>query len=116
VRGQSLASLFDGTPPPDLRETVFSQVADHEPRHQGTSVRSRRLKYIRTRTLGEEFYEVERDPGELRNLLPPGGLRDELVRLRDELDQFESTISQEAPELDEETARQLRALGYLEGP
>jgi arylsulfatase A-like enzyme len=115
IRGQSLVPLLGGVTPPTWRETAFSQVADHDPSHQGSSVRTLRHKYIRARESGEELYELERDPGELRNLMARGADA-ELPRLRGELDRFEGTISQETPELDDETEQQLRALGYVDGP
>jgi len=116
VRGQSLAPLLRGVLPPDLREQAFSQVADHDPSHQGTSVRATRFKYIRTRRLGEELYDLAGDPGEVRNLLPGGRGAEAVGALRARMEAFEQTVSQEAPELDPELADQLRALGYVDGP
>jgi arylsulfatase A-like enzyme len=112
VRGQSVASLLEGRPAPGLREAAYSQVADHDPDRQGTSVRSRGFKLIHKLRSDEELYDLRADPEETNNLasrpLPVAS------RMRQQLERFEREVSQETPELDDAMEEQLRALGYVE--
>ena len=107
---------------------TFAEATNYGPERK--SVREGRLKYIRrfdradrpARELpepvpDEELFDLAADPGERRSLAASGGA--DLARLRGALDalvklNLARRVSSPESELDEETIRRLKALGYIQ--
>ena len=80
------------------------------------SLQRGRLKLIRSDRGELELYDLERDPGETRDLAGQPDYAADLERLAAELDAWSlshAVTGGPRPQLDEETASALRALGYL---
>jgi arylsulfatase A-like enzyme len=126
MQGVSLLPALSGRPQPG--RMTFAEATNYGPERK--SVREGRLKYIRrfdradqpARELpepvpDEELFDLAADPGERRSLAASGGA--DLVRLRGALDalvklNLARRVSSPESELDEETIRRLKALGYIQ--
>jgi arylsulfatase A-like enzyme len=110
-----VATLLEGAAPPDAtlfgyRRRLPPQVRWHR---EMFSVREGRWKYIVDADDREELYDLETDPGALRDLAVR---RPDVVRqLRARLEEKRATAAPRRPEapLSEEARRGLEALGYL---
>lgn len=86
VQGTSFRPLLQGRTPDRWREFVIAEY--HSKQRWANPIRmvqTKRWKYVRYRRWGEELYDMERDPDELRNLahdLPTSG---EIRRTRNRL-------------------------------
>jgi arylsulfatase A-like enzyme len=121
-QGQSLAGVMAGWEELDPSREVFLQRRQYERRAEGRrpvkgqkyALRSGRWKYIESREEGTfELYDLERDPGERTNLLPsaPPDAAAFPARMRRWVD---AAPAQAQVPVDEETARKLRSLGYVQ--
>jgi arylsulfatase A-like enzyme len=121
-QGRSLDGVMSGRDRLDPSREVFLQRRQYERRAEGRrpvkgqkyALRAGRWKYIESREEGTfELYDLEKDPGERQNLLasPPS----EAAALPARLERWVSAAPR-APEVvvDEETARKLRSLGYVQ--
>ena len=79
-----------------------------------TSVRTPHWKYIRAPEESDELYDLDADPGELRNVL--GQQPEVAAALRSLIETHVATLpgAAPAPPLSEETRQALRALGYVD--
>jgi arylsulfatase A-like enzyme len=109
------ATLLEGAAPPDA--TLFGYRRRLPPQvrrnREMFSVREGRWKYIAGADDQEELYDLETDPGELRDLAVR---RPDVVKqLRARLEEKRATAAPRRPEapLSEEARRGLEALGYL---
>jgi arylsulfatase A-like enzyme len=95
MQGKSLVPLFEGNTPKDWRKSLYYHYYEYPAvhmvrKHEG--VRTARQKLINFYDINEwEFYDLERDPHEMKNLYaePSRGadvtkLKAELSRLREE--------------------------------
>ncbi len=75
-------------------------------------IRDERWKYVRYRDGGEILYDLEKDPGETRNLVDDVALRDELNRLRTALTDWTplSQVDQQADTISAEIQARLAPL------
>lgn len=81
-RGQSLLPLLRGAAD-NGRPDVFAMYHGNQfGLYSQRMVRDRRWKYVWNATAEDELYDLERDPGEVRNLAAMPAYRAELVRLR----------------------------------
>jgi choline-sulfatase len=121
-QGQSLAGVVSGRDTLDPAREVFLQRRQYERRAEGRrpvkgqkyALRSGRFKYIESREEGTfELYDLASDPGEQRNLLsaPPAEAATLPARLQRWVDA--APAHAQGP-IDEETARKLRSLGYVQ--
>lgn len=84
------------------------------------SYRTRRFKYIHDERTGDEFYDLENDPGEKSNLIEDAALAEELRRRVYDHKSFLSKIRSQAADLPErpddtdELRRRLSDLGYTD--
>jgi choline-sulfatase len=91
VDGLSLRPVLTASPgsSPRVREMVFAEYHGKQAwRVPIRMVRSARWKYVRYLGFGEELYDLDADPGELRNLAGEPGGRAEQARLTRELDEW----------------------------
>jgi arylsulfatase A-like enzyme len=119
--GTSLARVLTEGARPDPERPAFLQRRQYdEPIVEGVRVRGEKLalrrgrwKYIEARDEGTaELYDLEKDPGETRNLATahPG----ETARLSAELRRWQaSTKAPTLPPVSDEASKRLRALGYV---
>lgn len=120
AQGSSLAPLLVEGRPTDDDRAVYTE-SYYALSHYGwaplRSLRTARYKYIAAPR--EELYEIPVDPGELRNVAGQRAatafeLAGSLQRLAAEVE-FEGERSAATPDIDEDSLRQLRALGYIAG-
>jgi arylsulfatase A-like enzyme len=121
-QGRSLGGALVGRDALDPAREVFLQRRQYERRAEGRrpvkgqkyALRSGRFKYIESREEGTfELYDLESDPGERRNLLPSPP--SEAATLPARLERWVSAAPPPADvDVDEETARKLRSLGYVQ--
>ena len=84
-QGQSLLPLFDGATD-NGRSDIFSTYHGNQfGLFSQRMVRDRRCKYVWNATAEDELYDLESDPGELRNRATDPECADELARLRQRL-------------------------------
>jgi arylsulfatase A-like enzyme len=121
IEGVSLLSLMsdDGGEAAEL--SSYGETLLHKLRYgkdELRSFRTKKWKYIRfvhdQKTVAEELYDLEADPGELVNL--SGSKTSVVEKLSSQLDGFvkDDKGKDNAKDMDEETVEKLRALGYLE--
>jgi len=121
IQGVSLKNLILGQEPDSESGDVFME--SHFPfLHYGWSeiygLQSGRYKYIQVPK--PELYDLAKDPGELKNI---AGENPKLVKELDyKLEEIKKSsrsaiaaLAKKAPELDEQTRKQLEALGYVTG-
>ena len=120
--GRSLLALLPGGN--DGRSFAPAALLDNGARESQLALRTPRFKYIRTFPWWkrnyrfpdkEELYDLEADPGELRNVIDDAPeaaeqMRSSAQRYVDEW--FENRTVERGPELDRQTLEQLRSLGY----
>ena len=84
-RGMNLVDLAHGRLPP--REDIYAQYFGTESgAYSLRAVRDRRFKYVYHPTAAtDELYDLENDPGEIRNRINDPGLQVELRRLKQRL-------------------------------
>jgi choline-sulfatase len=122
-QGRSLVPAMQGTASPDPRREVFLQrrryderlVAGKVVKGQKYALVAGRWKYIEGRAEGTfELYDLLADPGERNNLLPSGPTEAAAlpVRLADWVKA--APVLPSASTVDEEAARRLRSLGYVQ--
>ena len=113
VLGLSSKGTDPGTPPgsspartpspgsaPPVRERVFAEYYGKQSwRVPIRMVRSARWKYVRYLGYGEELYDLDADPGELRNLAGEATAAVERARLARELDEWIRRTKDPFPEL-----------------
>ncbi len=88
VDGLSLVPVLDERAT-RVRDVVFGEYYGKQAwRVPIRMVRTERWKYVRYRTDGEELYDLQSDPGELRNLARDSNAAAERTRLSDELDDW----------------------------
>jgi arylsulfatase A-like enzyme len=117
VAGCSLRPLWAGGPaaerPPGCEEAVI-EIAE-EGAYPVVAIRAGGFKYIHHEQVGDELYDLSSDPGEARNLLGAGLAQEEALRERAlAVVAAREALSGERIELDEETIRELKALGYID--
>jgi arylsulfatase A-like enzyme len=91
VDGLSLRPVLIPSPrsAPRVREMVFAEYYGKQSwRVPIRMVRTARWKYVRYLGYGEELYDLDADPGELRNLAGEASARAERARLARELDEW----------------------------
>jgi arylsulfatase A-like enzyme len=124
IQGQSLLTLLEGGAPGGVRGAVYAQHADS----MAFTVSDGTWKLIVqesdhpmiTASGGDELYNLERDPGETRNLLRENP--EEMARLAEMLQRWLSLTTRDdvpqAPAIDdlemERRKEKLKALGYLQ--
>lgn len=117
VAGCSLRPLWEGGPDagraPGCGEAVI-EIAE-EGAYPVVALRAGGFKYIHHQHAADELYDLSRDPGETRNLLGAGLPQEEALRERAlAVVAAREALSGESIELDEDTIRELKALGYLD--
>jgi arylsulfatase A-like enzyme len=116
--GRSLAAVARGGPEPEARPLfgVRRLVSEDVAWDRGVelSVRDARWKYIWDSEAAAELYDLEGDPGELRDLAP--NRADVAAELRARLEQHVAALPplRDAAPLSDATREALRALGYVE--
>ncbi len=114
--GMHGVDLLNGAPDPG--RLVFSETHRPEAHHTRYSLRGAGRKVIWTVDAGRwELYDLREDPGELENLFQAGDEESETWRgkLRAAVAEFAGDgedDGEDRPEVDAETRKQLRALGY----
>jgi arylsulfatase A-like enzyme len=114
IAGCSLLPVLRGadTPRGEACDIAIIEIAE-EGWEPTVAVRTERYKYILGRGL-EELYDLVEDPGELHDLAPLGGPRLEAFRqIASDVAAAREGREVEQIELDEQTIRELRALGYI---
>ncbi|MFW5870349.1 MAG: sulfatase-like hydrolase/transferase [Candidatus Sumerlaeota bacterium] len=82
--GMNLVELAAGRETP--REDIFSQYFGGETgAYSQRMIRDYRYKYVYNPTAFDELYDLQEDPGEIKNLIDEPEMRDELKRLRQRL-------------------------------
>ncbi len=124
LAGCSLVPMIRlGSRPPEMAHCGEAVVEiAQEGAYPVVAARSERFKYIHHQHRGDELYDLAHDPGELENLLAAGGqaavpLSGEplkLERLALAAVELRGVRKAERVELDAETIRELKALGYLD--
>jgi arylsulfatase A-like enzyme len=128
--GQSLRARLEGQPG-EVRLPIFAEISsrfltpdledDHVPRRGllQTAADDGRWKVLRRRSasgalLGEELFDLERDPGELAPLDAAAPQAVALALLRAALDEYDARErAAEAGELGSDEMEQIKALGYV---
>ncbi len=84
-QGQSLSPIFDGAPG-NGREDIFCVYHGNQfGLYSQRMVRDRRWKYVWNATAEDELYDLNADPGEIRNLVSEVGCRAQRERLQERL-------------------------------
>ncbi len=119
VAGCSLLPLTSSPPgawPPDPScAWAVTEIAEEEGAKPTLAIRGGGFKYIRT-AHGEELYDLGSDPGEHHDLIASAG-PERLAPLRRMADRIEAERARShagSVVLDEQTIRELKALGYIE--
>ena len=102
VDGLSLRPVLIPSPgsSPRVREMVFAEYHGKQSwRVPIRMVRSARWKYVRYQGYGEELYDLDRDPGEQRNLAGEASAAAERARLARELDEWMRRTGDPFPQL-----------------
>ena len=102
VDGLSLRPVLTPSPAsaPPVREMVFAEYYGKQSwRVPIRMIRSARWKYVRYLGYGEELYDLDADPGELRNLAGEASAAAERARLARELDEWIRRTKDPFPEL-----------------
>jgi arylsulfatase A-like enzyme/predicted Zn-dependent protease len=119
-QGESLVPLIFGDAPAADRDSYFEALAFNLNRNWAplTGLYKEHFKYIDLPI--RELYDLESDPGETNNLYPksPGQGRQMAAALEELLETYstESSRAIRTAEVDAETVRRLRALGYVTAP
>ena len=123
MSGCSLVPLLEGRPAEwaaERPECLIApiEIAEVEGEAPTLGLRAGGYKYI-VGPAGEELYDLERDPGEQRNLLEEEGFgaSPELAAFRGLAERITETRARAeagSVELDPQTVRELRGLGYIE--
>ncbi len=91
-RGTSLAPLFDGSGSTGRDDIYCAYHGNQFGLYSQRMVRDRRYKYIWNATAEDEFYDLERDPGELHNAANDPQYSAEITHLKERLiDWMETT-------------------------
>jgi arylsulfatase A-like enzyme len=115
MQGRSLVPLLAGDTPDDWRESIYYHYYEYPsvhmvPRHYG--VRNDRYKLIHFYQFDEwEFYDLETDPDELRNLYEHSDYADEIATMKVELERLRALYDDDSDvaELPAEEQQQLRS-------
>lgn len=81
-RGQSLLPLMSGVTCNGRQDIMAMYHGNQFGLYSQRMIRDRRWKYVWNATAEDELYDLEADPGELRNLATSGAYSGELARLR----------------------------------
>ncbi len=119
ISGCSLRPLFSSPPgawPPNPScSYAVTEIAEKEGEKPTMAIRGGGFKYIR-KAHGEELYDLRTDPGERTNLLGRAD-PDRLAvfrRMADRIEAIRAKSKAGSVVLDEQTIRQLKALGYID--
>lgn len=116
IAGCNLLPLLRGGDPPDDCAVAMVEIAE-EGAYPVVAARSERWKYIHHQKRPDEVYDLRSDPGELRDL--GEGVAAEVEAVADLRRRALAAVAARAAlandriELDEETIRELKGLGYI---
>ncbi len=86
VDGRSLIPFLQGKTPADWPDDIYAEFHGYEPAlFSQRMVRTRSWKYVYNPGAEDELYDMESDPGELRNLAADLGYRHVLRRMKERL-------------------------------